>query len=115
MPPPQPPPPPTGDSRPQIPQYGGPPAGYVPVDQMLPPPAQGLAITSMVLGILGVFTFWLYGVIPILAIIFGAVAMSKAKKAGRKPSGMAITGLTLGIIFTALCALVVVVVIARNN
>lgn len=68
-------------------------------------PSQGMAVTSMVLGIVGVFTFFFYGLIPILAIVFGGVSMSQSKKANAKASGMAIAGLVLGIIFTALFVL----------
>lgn len=71
------------------------------------PTAQGLSITSMVLGICSAFFFWLFAVVPILAIIFGGVAMHQQKQAGVKPNGMAITGLTLGIIFTAVFGLVI--------
>ena len=70
--------------------------------------AQGLSITAMVLGICSVFFFWLYAVVPILAIVFGSVAMYQQKEAGQKPNGMAIAGLALGIVFTAIFALIVV-------
>ena len=63
-------------------------------------PGQGLAITGLVLGCVSIFMFWMYAIVPILAIIFSGVSMNKAKKAGLKPNGMAIAGLVLGIIFT---------------
>ena len=69
-----------------------------------PPPApakgQGMAIAGLVLGCVSIFMFWLYAIVPILAIIFSGVSMNQAKKAGAKPNGMAIAGLVLGIIFT---------------
>lgn len=99
-----------------VPPVPPPPPTYIQVQApFVPtPPGNGLAITSMVLGIVGVFLFWLYSVVPILAIVFGGVAMSKAKQAGAKPSGMAIAGLVLGIVFTALFFLLVVIAAARN-
>jgi len=60
------------------------------------PKGKGLAITSLVLGTIGVATYWLegIGIIPaILAFIFGLIACSK-----RVARGMAIIGLALGII-----------------
>lgn len=69
-------------------------------------PGQGFAITSLVLGCCSIILFWLW-VPPILAIIFGAIAISQARKNGHKPSGMAVAGLVLGIIFCALLALIV--------
>ena len=59
-----------------------------------------MAIAGLVLGCVSIFMFWLYAIVPILAIIFSGVSMNQAKKAGAKPNGMAIAGLVLGIIFT---------------
>lgn len=57
-----------------------------------------LAITGFVLGIISIFFSWI-GIIPILAIIFSGVALSRTKK---KEEGktLAFVGLILGIIFT---------------
>lgn len=78
-----------------------------------PAPAthDGMAITSMVLGIL-----WLWGLGSILAVIFGHVHLSAAKKAGRSPSGMAIAGLVLGYlgILGALIITILVIVAAHD-
>lgn len=55
-----------------------------------------MAITSLVLGIVGFFLAWipLFGyILPILAIVFGAIGKSEEKR-----KGMAIAGLTLGIL-----------------
>lgn len=56
-------------------------------------PGKGLAIASMVLGIIAVLTglFYLGAVLGILAIIFGAIALKK--KVGK---GMAIAGIVTG-------------------
>jgi hypothetical protein len=65
-----------------------------PQDAQTPPrgSTSGLAIASMVLGIL-----WLFWIGSILAVIFGHVSLSQTQKdpsiGGR---GMAIAGLTLG-------------------
>jgi Co/Zn/Cd efflux system component len=64
----------------------------------------GLAVASLVCGILAFFVFGI--VLGILAIIFGGVALSKIRKnpevSGR---GMAIAGLVLGIVATVVTAL----------
>lgn len=92
-----------------------------------PPPAyrqpaakkQGMAVASMVLGIITILIFWipvvgwLMGfVMALLAIVLGAVANSQASK---KPEefggkGMAITGLVLGIVAIALTLLFWIIV-----
>ncbi len=56
----------------------------------------GLAIASFITGIVGLFIFgYLLGA---LAIIFGAVALSKIKKTGQGGRGLAIAGLIMGIV-----------------
>lgn len=72
---------------------------------------KGLAIASMVCGIVGIvfFCFWYLSIVlAILAIIFGAIFLNANKenedKTGR---GMAIAGLILGIITIGLVILVV--------
>lgn len=65
---------------------------------------QGLAITSMVLGILNFFTLGLLGLGAITGVVLGAVALSKAK---RRPDlyggqGFAIAGLTTSLVWLAL-------------
>jgi len=62
----------------------------------------GFAITSMVLGIVGIVTFCFGIVLGILAVIFGAVALNgMAKSRNPEGKGMAVTGLVLGIIEAA--------------
>ena len=82
-------------------QWGAPPGGYPPVQQYPPPQwagyqqprpgTNGLAIASMVLGIL-----WLYWVGSILALVFGYVARGQIKQSGQGGDGMAIAGIVLG-------------------
>jgi hypothetical protein len=66
----------------------------------------GLAVASLVLGIVGVFI----NPLSILAIIFGAIAMSQT---GRNPNlkgrGMAVAGLVLGIVVAAFWIIIVFV------
>lgn len=77
---------------------------YNPPTPTTQPPAQGLSITALVLGCVSIVFFWLYGITPILAIVFGGIAISKQRKVGAKPNGMAVAGLTLGIVFTVIAA-----------
>ena len=102
-----PPPPPSGGPFPQ------PPPGWQPGNSMPPPPpgwspgvqhyvqqgrTSGLAIASMVLGIV-----WVYWIGSILAVIFGHVALSQIKKDPNvRGRGMAIAGLVLGYVGIAL-------------
>ena len=79
----------------------GAPAGfYAPVQR-----TSGLAIASMVLGIL-----WIYWIGSILAVIFGHIAISQA---GKDPTlrgkGMAIAGLVLGYIGVGFLLLAILV------
>jgi hypothetical protein len=91
--------------------YGPPPSvpyGYTPYA-----PTQstnGLAIASMVLGIL-----WIYWIGSILAIIFGFVAMSQIKLRNQGGKGMATAGLILGFIGIGTLVLVVLIVALGNN
>jgi uncharacterized membrane protein len=64
----------------------------------------GLAITSMVLGIIGFFT-----VLPsIVAIVFGAVALGQIGKDQRQEGrGLAVAGLVMGIVSIVFWILVV--------
>jgi thiol:disulfide interchange protein len=80
-----------------------------------PRPGLGLAITGMTLGIIGVFLFMLASIFPILAIIFSSVSLNQTKKAQVKPQGMAVAGLVLGIVFTALGILYFVAVWAEYS
>ncbi|NEK60631.1 DUF4190 domain-containing protein [Geodermatophilus sabuli] len=103
---PQPPPPP-GAVFPG--PYGypyGPPYGYP-----YPPPQRtnGLAIASMVLGIL-----WLYWIGSILALVFGYVAKNQIRERGDAGGGMATAGIVLGWVGVGVFALVLVAGIASS-
>jgi hypothetical protein len=58
-----------------------------------PPPRRtnGLAIASMVLGIV-----WIYWIGSILALVFGYVARRQIRQRGESGDGMAIAGIVLG-------------------
>ena len=102
----------------QAPQSSVPPPGaYTP-----PPPVYmtapvqasvaGLAIASMVLGIV-----WIYWIGSILAIIFGHVALVQIRKSNgwKTGRGMAIAGLTLGYIGLATLVLVIIIAVTSAN
>ena len=64
-----------------------------------PPPQRtnGLAIASMVLGIL-----WLYWIGSVLALVFGYIARRQIRERGESGAGMAMAGIVLGWIGVAL-------------
>jgi len=73
----------------------------------------GFAITALVLGILGIFL----APLSILAIIFGAVSLSRLNKNHNlQGRGMAVAGLVLGIIGTLIwiISILVITYIFRN-
>jgi hypothetical protein len=88
---------PPGQPQPGQPQY-------VYVQQ---PGTNGLAIASMVLGIL-----WIYWIGSILALIFGYVARSQIRQRGQSGDGMAIAGIVLGWIGVGTLILVIVFVVS---
>ena len=83
-------------------QYGHPypyPYPYAP-----PQRTNGMAIASMVLGIL-----WLYWIGSILALVFGYVAKKQIRERGEAGGGMATAGIVLGWIGVGILAAVLVV------
>jgi hypothetical protein len=80
------PPPQYGQPPPYGPQYGPQYGGY-PVHR----PTNGLAIASMVLGIV-----WIYWVGSVLALVFGYIARGQIRRSGHNGDGMAIAGIVLG-------------------
>jgi hypothetical protein len=75
---------------------GSVPPGYgMPQSNFAPPPRSNVfAILSLVFGLLLCIPF----ITNILAIIFGAVGISKSKQPGASGKGMAIAGIILGVI-----------------
>ncbi|MHC0432348.1 DUF4190 domain-containing protein [Streptomyces sp. O3] len=74
--------------------YGGWPGPYPPPQR---PPVNGLAITSLVFGLLCC--------LPVIGLVFGVIALTQIKKRGERGKGMAIAGVTLSSIGTLLFAL----------
>jgi hypothetical protein len=72
----------------------------------------GLAIASMVLGIV-----WLYGVGSILALVFGYIAKGQIDRSGGQETGrgMAIAGIVLGWIGVGFLILVIVLVAVGSS
>lgn len=103
-----PPPQPAGWGQPQ-PTY--PPPGYAPVQQSRG--TNGLAIASMVLGIL-----WIWGLGALLALIFGLISRKQIRESGQGGNGMAVAGIVLGIVGLAgaiLITILVIVAAAHTN
>ena len=73
--------------------FGQPPYAPQPYGYGYPPPQRtnGMAIASMVLGIL-----WIYWVGSILALVFGYVAKKQIRERGDSGGGMATAGIVLG-------------------
>ena len=97
-----------------------PPPGYqVPAPSpyhAAPPPQRpttdGLAVASMVLGIL-----WIYWIGSVLAVIFAGVAIKRinASNGWRTGKGMAVAGLVLGIIALAVLVISIIGVAASRS
>ncbi|MET7526834.1 DUF4190 domain-containing protein [Streptomyces sp900116325] len=78
---------------PGYPGYGGQPAWGG------PGPANGLGIASMVLGIIAVVGFCMWGlgvVLGVLALIFGLIGRGRVKRGEATNGGMALAGIILG-------------------
>ena len=89
------------------PPYGQPYGGYG-----YPPPraTSGMAIASMVLGIL-----WLYWIGSILALVFGYIAKRQIRERGESGAGMATAGIVLGWIGIGFLVLFIVLGIAASS
>lgn len=68
-----------------------------------PRPTSGMAVASLVLGIVGV---------SLLAVIFGHVGLNDTRRHGKDGSGMAVAGLVLGYIGCALYTILIIVAIS---
>jgi len=96
------------------PAYPPPPAyGQQPPPYPYPyPPARstnGMAIASMVLGIV-----WVYWVGSILALIFGYVALNEIRRSKQAGEGMAIAGIVLGWIGVGILVIVLLFAATRG-
>ncbi|AWK11439.1 DUF4190 domain-containing protein [Streptomyces spongiicola] len=64
-----------------------------------PAPANGMGITALVLGIIAVAGFCLYGlgiVLGVLALVFGFIGRARARRGEADNGGMALAGIILG-------------------
>lgn len=98
---------------PPPPSYPPPPAFYPPAGHPAqgsypPHSVNGLAVASLVLGVL-----WIYGLGSLLAVIFGSVAISQIRHDGHRGRGMAIAGLSLGV--AGIIAVVVLIAVAAAS
>ena len=76
------------------------------------PPARttnGMAIASMVLGIV-----WVYWIGSILALIFGYVALNEIRRTKQAGEGMAIAGIVLGWIGVGILGIILLFAITRG-
>ena len=87
-------------------QYGQPHGGY---PYAPPQRTNGMAIASMVLGIL-----WLYWIGSILALVFGYTAKKQIRERGEAGGGMATAGIVLGWVGVGFLVLAVVVGVASS-
>ncbi|MER8233836.1 DUF4190 domain-containing protein [Streptomyces sp. NPDC094049] len=91
--------------------YGG---GYPGQPGWPQQPSNGMGTASMVLGIIAVAGFCLYGlgmVLGILALIFGIIGLKKAGRGEATNRGMAIAGIVLGAIGTLVSAVFVAFIV----
>ncbi|WP_406091988.1 DUF4190 domain-containing protein [Streptomyces sp. NBC_01013] len=98
---PAPPQPQYGYPAPPVPQYGDYP-GYPGYGQNAwggPGPANGMGIASLVLGIISVAGFCMYGlgiILGVLALIFGLIGRGRVTKGEANNGGVALAGIILG-------------------
>ena len=71
-------------------------------------PASGLAIASLVCGVLELFL----GLTAIPAVILGHMARAEIRRTGKRGNGMAVAGLVLGYVGTAIFVLAIVALVA---
>ena len=113
--------PPPGQPQPGYQQPGYPAASYPAAaypPQAYPPPyyaaaqpQNGMGTAALVLGIIGVvlfFAIWPPFILGILAIIFGAVGLGRAKRGVATNRGVAMAGLVLGIVAVLAPLLIIV-------
>ncbi|MFI6640104.1 DUF4190 domain-containing protein [Streptomyces sp. NPDC050504] len=84
------------------PPYGHSPYGHPPMPYPAQAPRNGMGVTALVLGITGsvlgilVIFFWLSWIPALLAVVFGFIGLSQAKKGLATNRGMALAGTILG-------------------
>jgi len=76
--------------------------------------SNGFAVAALVLGILSLvmfFTIWLPFLLGVLAIVFGALGISRANRIGGKQKGLAIAGLVCGAVGMVLAIVFIVLIV----
>jgi hypothetical protein len=98
---------------PPPPEYGAP----GPYGAAQPAKTSGMAIASLVTGILGIFPCCSIGILGILGIVFGVLARKNidASNGTQKGRGMATAGLICGAIGVALGIIYWIVVVATGS
>lgn len=71
--------------------------------------ANGLAVASFVLGVVGLF-IQLFGILPVLAIVFGVMARRRIASGASGSSGLAMAGIVLGVIGIVILVIVLIAV-----
>lgn len=98
------------DPPPPPPQYGAP----VPPQGGGPQKTSGMAIASLVLGIVGLIMCGCF-LLSILAIVFGQLGKKDIAESGKSGSGLAKAGFILGIVGIALGVLYWILVATTGN
>lgn len=94
-------------------QYQGQNSGYGQYNPQQNAPTSGLAIASLVLGIIGVFASWFTVMIPsILGLIFGAVALKQCKERNLNGRGLALAGFICSIVVMVICLIMFILALA---
>ncbi len=107
---------PSSGNYPQPGGYPPPPGGYpAQPGEYRPRGGRGLAITALVLGLLALLSCWtLFGgvVFGVLGLIFGLIAIVKARRGTAAGGGVAVTGTVLALL--GLIGAIVIGVVAGN-
>ena len=105
-------------ATPPVEPVAPPPLPGAPAVAYAPPASNGFAVAALVLGIVALvmfFTVWLPILLGALAIVFGALGISKANKMGGRQKGLAIAGLVCGAAAIVIGILFVVVIVNVFN
>ena len=83
-----------------------PPPGYQPYGAApgVPPTNSGMAISGMVLSLVGIIPcFWAIQIPGLLGLIFGLIGLGQTKDGSRRGRGMAIAGVVIGALLVVAC------------